>query len=304
MSGTVNESISGYLKSPINYTGNKYKLLGQIVPLFPKSIRTFVDVFGGSGTVLLNANARFYIYNEYIKYVYDMFSGFVSDEYYDIMERIDGIVAKYSLSRTNQNGYLKMRDDYNSGLGDWVMLYVLCSHAFNNQGRFSFGGSKFNMPFGWVKAYISDAQRENIRRMKARFDGRDVECSNLSFEQIDYSRFGNDDFVYFDPPYYGSLGVYNEKRKISADGKTNGWTLEQEAALYAIADELDSRGVRFALSNNLKYSNPLLEDFCNRYNTVHVDGKYSNVSYHKSDRVVDDEVLVTNYKQTETKPLF
>ena len=105
-------------------------------------------------------------------------------------------------------------------------------------------------------------------------------------------------------PYYGSLGVYNEKRKISADGKTNGWTLEQEAALYAIADELDSRGVRFALSNNLKYSNPLLEDFCKKYNTIHVDGKYSNVSYHKSDRVEDDEVLVMNYESVSNKTLF
>lgn len=296
--------MSDYIKSPINYTGNKYKLLGQIVPLFPKNVNRFVDIFGGSGTVLLNANAKSYTYNEYIKYVYDMFSGFVSDEYSYIIRRIDEIVAKYSLSRTNQDGYLKMRDDYNSGMGDWVMLYVLCSHAFNNQGRFSFGGNKFNMPFGWVKAYISDAQRDNIRRMKAKFDGRDVECLNLSFEQIDYSRFGNGDFVYFDPPYYGSLGVYNEKRKISADGKTNGWTLEQEAALYAIADELDSRGVRFALSNNLKYSNPLLEDFCKKYNTIHVDGKYSNVSYHKSDRAEDDEVLVMNYESVSNKMLF
>ena len=142
--------MGGYIKSPINYTGNKYKLLGQIVPLLPKRIGSFVDVFGGSGTVLLNANAKSYTYNECIKYVYDMFSGFVSDEYSYIIRRIDEIVAKYSLSRTNQDGYLKMRDDYNSGMGDLVMLYVLCSHAFNNQGRFSFGGNKFNMPFGLV----------------------------------------------------------------------------------------------------------------------------------------------------------
>lgn len=296
--------MTGYIKSPINYTGNKYKLLDQIIPLFPKHIGTFADIFGGSGTVLLNTSAKSYIYNEYIKYVYDMFIGFISDEYSGIMERIDGLTAKYSLSRTNQEGYLKMRDDYNSGTCDWVMLYVLCSHAFNNQGRFSFGGNKFNMPFGWEKAYISEEQRENICRMKSKFDGKNIECLNMSFERIDYSRFGNGDFVYFDPPYYGSLGVYNEKRKISADGRTNGWTLDQEASLYAIADELDSRGVRFALSNNLKYSNPLLEGFCKKYNVSHIDGKYSNISYHRNGRADDDEVLVTNYKPAEPKALF
>lgn len=29
-----------YFKSPMNYIGNKYKLLEQIVPIFPKNIGT------------------------------------------------------------------------------------------------------------------------------------------------------------------------------------------------------------------------------------------------------------------------
>ena len=36
-----------YIKSPINYNGNKYKLIGQIIPLFPDKINMFVDEFGG-----------------------------------------------------------------------------------------------------------------------------------------------------------------------------------------------------------------------------------------------------------------
>ena len=53
-----------YIKSPINYIGGKYKLLPQIIPLFPKNINTFVDLFGGSGTVLMNVVANRYIYND------------------------------------------------------------------------------------------------------------------------------------------------------------------------------------------------------------------------------------------------
>lgn len=34
-----------YLKSPLNYIGGKYKLLPQILPLFPKEISSFVDLF-------------------------------------------------------------------------------------------------------------------------------------------------------------------------------------------------------------------------------------------------------------------
>ena len=53
-----------YIKSPLNYHGNKYKILPQIIPLFPKSINTFIDAFGGSATVLLNTMANRYIYIE------------------------------------------------------------------------------------------------------------------------------------------------------------------------------------------------------------------------------------------------
>ena len=36
-----------FIKSPLNYIGGKYKLLDQIIPLFPPQINTFVDLFSG-----------------------------------------------------------------------------------------------------------------------------------------------------------------------------------------------------------------------------------------------------------------
>lgn len=38
-----------YVKSPFNYTGGKYKLLPQLLELFPKQVNTFVDLFAGGG---------------------------------------------------------------------------------------------------------------------------------------------------------------------------------------------------------------------------------------------------------------
>jgi hypothetical protein len=38
-----------YVKSPLNYTGGKYKLLPQLLELFPKQVNTFVDLFAGGG---------------------------------------------------------------------------------------------------------------------------------------------------------------------------------------------------------------------------------------------------------------
>lgn len=38
-----------FIKSPLNYTGGKYKLLPQLLELFPTNIDTFVDLFAGGG---------------------------------------------------------------------------------------------------------------------------------------------------------------------------------------------------------------------------------------------------------------
>lgn len=37
--------VNDFIKSPLNYIGGKYKILNQILPLFPKKINNFVDLF-------------------------------------------------------------------------------------------------------------------------------------------------------------------------------------------------------------------------------------------------------------------
>ena len=57
------------VKSPLNYTGGKYKLLPQLLPLFPKDINTFVDLFTGGVNVAVNVNAKNIISNDYMKQI-------------------------------------------------------------------------------------------------------------------------------------------------------------------------------------------------------------------------------------------
>lgn len=54
----------GYIKSPLNYVGGKYKLLSQILPLFPKQISTFIDLFSGGANIGINVNADKIIFND------------------------------------------------------------------------------------------------------------------------------------------------------------------------------------------------------------------------------------------------
>ena len=62
------------IKSPFNYIGGKYKLLPQILPLFPSKISMFYDVFGGGASVSLNVNSEYVYYNDIVPYVSNMFN--------------------------------------------------------------------------------------------------------------------------------------------------------------------------------------------------------------------------------------
>ncbi|MCR4941352.1 MAG: DNA adenine methylase, partial [Campylobacter sp.] len=49
--------------SPLNYPGNKARILKYLVPIFPQC-NNFVDVFCGSGIVGLNSNSKNIILND------------------------------------------------------------------------------------------------------------------------------------------------------------------------------------------------------------------------------------------------
>ena len=56
-------SSKDYIKSPLNYVGGKYKLLPQIMPLFPDNISTFVDLFSGGANVGINVDAKTIVFS-------------------------------------------------------------------------------------------------------------------------------------------------------------------------------------------------------------------------------------------------
>ena len=277
-----------YIKSPINYIGNKYKLIGQIIPLFPDKISMFVDVFGGSGTVLINTKAEHYLYNDINSYVASIFKGLVEQDADEIVNKIENIISEYSLSKTNKEGFEKLREDYNNGRNDWITLYTLMCHSFNHQFRFN-NQHQYNSSFGKNRSYFSDRQRKDLYDMKSKIS-TDITVFSKSFIDIDYSDFDKNDLLYFDPPYFNSVGNYN-------DGKRGfeGWTETHEKQLLELLDKLDDQGARFALSNNLKYENPMLDEWKDKYKVHFLKGDYVNCNYHKIDRSKDCEVLITNY---------
>lgn len=85
------------IMSPLNYSGNKSKILKTLINLFPKNIKTFVDVFCGSGIVGLNSEFKNLILNDKEKHIIDLLQYFQNNSLDDILNKIDKIIVEYKL---------------------------------------------------------------------------------------------------------------------------------------------------------------------------------------------------------------
>ena len=281
-----------YIKSPLNYIGGKYRLLKQIIPLFPTSINTFVDLFSGGANVGINVNAEKYIFNDMNDRINEMFRFFSKQEEEELISKINARISKFKLSKTNEEGYLKFRNYYNTNPNP-LDLYVLVAYSYNYQIRFN-NSMQFNNPFGRNRSKFSDNMEKNLRNFIKKLRTINAEFTDSLFDQIDLSNLQTGDFVYLDPPYLITTGNYNDGNR----GFVN-WNEEQEKKMYNLMDTLTAQGVRFALSNVIEHkgkTNYLLKQYIetNNVKVNYLDFNYNNSS-HNSKGNGSVEVLITNY---------
>jgi len=295
-------------RSPIFYVGDKYKLMNQLVNLFPKAINTFYEPFVGGGTVFLNIEAKKYFLNDIDKHLINIHKLLIassknSEKFFKEAEKI---IHKYKLShsykkdvvpdslkkefkktyyaRFNKEGYDKLRTCVNNfQKNDPLVLYILLIYGFNRMLRFN-GGGKFNLPVGNV-----DFNKNVVNALNGYFDF--VHDKKIFITSKDFKKFFSDkkylknDFVYLDPPYLISASEYNKL-----------WNQESEADLLKVIDALDKKGVKFALSNVTHYNgskNDLLLKWMKKYKVHKIESNYIN--YHNNGKKVIKEVLITNY---------
>lgn len=279
------------VKSPLNYTGGKTKLLPQILPLFPDKVGTFVDLFCGGCNVGSNVNADKVIYNDYMSQIIELFKNWKDTNLEDTIQYIETQIEKFNLTKQNQEGFLELRKQYNE-YRDIRDLFVLVAYAFNHQIRFNSKG-EYNMPFGKERSEYNKNMKTNLINFITRIQEQDSTFLNKSFDELNVEEFTKDTFVYADPPYLITVASYNEN---------GGWNEQMEYKLLEYLDECTENGIKFALSNVLEMndkSNDILKKWTQEkgYNIHHLNYTYGNCNYHKLDKTVGltDEVLITNY---------
>lgn len=280
-----------YIKSPINYIGCKHKLLTSILPLFPQNIDTFVDLFCGSGTIGLNVKSDKHVYNDINYKVLEILKTISEDDVDKILDDIEYIIDKYKLSKTNEDGFIELRKEYNIYRQGSVMLYTLMCYSFNYQCRFNNKG-EYNSSFGRNRSQFSSRQCDNLQECSNVLKGQNCTFSSYDFSEFDYSKLSENDFVYIDPPYLSTTGSYNDGRRMFGN-----YTEQKEYELYDVMAKLNRLHIKFAVSNNFSV-NSSIKDFVeqNGYKVHHLYADYSNCNYQKKDKnSKDDEVLIVNY---------
>lgn len=282
--------IQTYDKSPLNYIGGKYKMLPQIMPLFPKNINSMIDLFAGGCDVCSNISAKCIYANDINFFVIDIYKKFQNMCSSDVIKYIDNTIQEWGLSETNKDAYLKFREHYNKTKNP-LDLYILTCFSFNHQIRFN-ERHEYNNPFGQNRSCFNNSIRANLIKFVNNIKG--INFSSMDFRDFNINRLQKGDFIYCDPPYTITTGSYN-------DGKRGfkGWSTEDDRDLFELLDKVNNSGAQFALSNVIEHkgniNEPLLK-WSSKYHVHHINYNYSNSNYHAKDTEKETkEVLITNY---------
>lgn len=289
------------ITNPISYPGNKNKLLSQIIPELPNNCSQIVEIFCGSAVVSINSNIDNVLLNDISIPAIDLLKYFYSTTFENIILNVEKIIKDYNLTYThkegknnyleyrheglsnyNREGYQKLKNDYNCQK-DINKLIVLLIYGFNHYIRFN-NNNQFNVPVG--KVDLSTSIYKNLELFVNHIKSKNITFCNKDFRDI--SLYQNKDAIYyFDPPYLITTAPYNSN-----------WNIEDEKDLLKLLDNLNTQGIKFALSNVILSNgkeNTLLKEWSSKYNTLILKRQYRNANYQKKNITDTIEVLIKNY---------
>ena len=277
-----------YVQSAITYTGSKRQYLMGIKKAFSQNhFRYFVDVFAGSFSVGINMDQSEYIIcNDTSTPLIMLYERMTHTEYAIIENYLKEQVEKFQLDRRgNVTGFKALKEQYNQSPEEHIFSILLFAPLCFN-GNLTFKGLNFkgnSGDKGFTEERFSIVQKFHAALL-AKKDK--LQFSSKPFDQLDYSRFSNQDLLYFDPPYLITDAFYNAH-----------WGEQEEHKLYALLDRLDARGVRWVLSNVVEHNarkNFILEQWMSRHRVYPVHASYRSCVPRNCDIGESREVIVIN----------
>ena len=268
----------------VKWVGGKRQLMNQIDALLPKKISTYYEPFIGGGAVL------FYLKPQ--KAVVSDLNGELINLYTVIKNNTDELIEDLKRHKNESQYFYEIREqDRDKSIFDKLTnverasrLIYLNKTCFNGLFRVNSSG-EFNTPFGNYKN-PNIVNEPTLRAVSNYFNKADVAfcCQDYAIT-LQEAKKGS--FAYLDPPYdpvsdTSSFTGYNK----------GGFNRNEQIRLKEACDKLDSKGVKFLLSNS---STKFIKDLYKGYDIITVQAKRSINSVAEK-RGEIEEVLVRNYE--------
>jgi len=243
------------LKKPfLKWAGGKYKLLDLLIPEIGQP-NNFVDVFTGGCSVSLNVKSNNTISNDINRHLIGLYRSILCND-------VSVFTEYFTDENCTEESYNKLRNDFNTLVSEnsdsiekYKLFIYLNKHCFNGLTRFNRSG-RFNVPFGRYTKDDSDDKivipfseesikniKTEIQNFKNSMDSCTFTCKNFDDMSL-YENLGQDDVVYFDPPY---LPLNKTSFFTDYFGK---FGLKEHEKLSEIATELKNSGIKTVISNS------------------------------------------------------
>lgn len=213
------------LYSPLNYQGNKSRIVDYLLALLPNDTTSIREIFCGSAILSFASQVNQIHLNDINSYILDLIRYFHNNQAETIIAQADEVIERYGLtntfyqgraiypefqheglSRYNKDAYNLLRADYNADK-DIVKLFVLLIYGFNHYLRFN-NKDEFNVPVG--KVDFVKTLRDKTKAYCNAIRNKQLHITNLDFrcEQL-YIGAEQTTLFYFDPPYLITQAPYN-----------------------------------------------------------------------------------------------
>ena len=254
----------------------------SIEALIPKKYADYIEPFIGGGATLFHLQPKNAIINDFnseLVNVYSTIKNYLPELLEDLKKHKNESNYFYEIRALDRN------PDYNSltTVQKASRIIYLNKTCFNGLYRVNSSG-EFNSPFGRYK----NPNIINEPTLKAVSDY--LNSNNIQLMNGDYSLVLNkatkNSFVYLDPPYHPVSESSNFTGYVQG-----GWGDKDQIRLREACDELNTRGVKFLLSNS---ATDFIKDQYKDYQ-INIIKATRSINSDGEKRGEIDEVLVRNY---------
>lgn len=280
-----NNNKKNVILSPVvKWVGGKRQLLDDIIPLLPDNFSTYVEPFVGGGALLFEIQPKKAIVNDLNHELINLYK-VIKDNPNELLL----LLEEHELNNSEEYFYqiraLDRSESYDqmSDIEKAARIIYLNKTCYNGLFRVNQSG-QFNSPYGKYKN-PNIVNKPVVLAMANYFQNNNITLLNGDYK-LALKKLRKGAFVYFDPPYMpisssSSFTGYTE----------NGFDKKQQIELKEECDKLNSRGIKFLLSNS---DHPFIRDLYKDYEIITVRAKRS-INSNSNKRGEINEVLVRNY---------